>query len=88
MRSLLLDLKGCWKLKFLKRKGSLSSEKNILACFARSIEHDENQRKNYKRSKVLLTFIVQVLMLISKGNMTSIEANISKKVYLPGDKRF
>ena len=28
-----LDLSGCWKHEFLKKKGNLSSEKSIVACF-------------------------------------------------------
>ena len=59
-----LTPRGCWKLKFLKKKGSLSSEKNFLAIFSRSIEHDKYQGTIYKGPEGFLTITVEVIRSI------------------------
>ena len=48
MRALFLDLKGCGKHKFLRKKDNLSSETNCLTNFSRIIEQEKNQITNYK----------------------------------------
>ena len=57
-------LRDCWKLIFLKKKGSLSSEKNFLAYFSRSIEHDKSRETIYKGTQGILTITVDVIRSI------------------------
>ena len=54
-------LRGCWKDKFLKKKGIVSSEKRYLGYFFRSIEHYKCQATIDKGPKGLLTFFVEVI---------------------------
>ena len=48
MRALFLDLKGCGKHKFLRKKDNLSSETNRLTDFSHIIEREKNQITFYK----------------------------------------
>ena len=57
-------MRGCWKLKFLKEKGSFSTENNILAFFPRSIEHDKYQGTINKGPQDILTITVEVIRSI------------------------
>ena len=57
-------MKGCWKLKILKEKGSFSTENNILASFSRSIEYDKYQGTNNKGPQGILTITVEVIRSI------------------------
>ena len=59
-----LTPRGCWKLKFLKKKGSLSSEKNFLAIFSRDIEHNKYQETIYKGPQGFLAITVEVIRSI------------------------
>ena len=43
------DLTGCWKHKFLRKKGNLSSEKKILAYFFLVISNMTNVREQFIR---------------------------------------
>ena len=57
-------MRGCCKLKFLKDKGSFSTENNILAYLPRSIEYDKYQRTNNKGPQGFLTTTVEVIRSI------------------------
>ena len=47
-----------------ERKGSLSSEKNILVKFSRNIEHNKYQETIYKGPQGFLTITVEVIRSI------------------------
>ena len=60
-RAFFKDLWGCWKHKFLRKKGNLSSEEKILAYFSPDIEHGKCQGTVYKGSQGVLTIFVQII---------------------------
>ena len=59
-----LGPKRLLKTQTFGKKGSLSSEKNFLAFFSRSIEHDKYQRTIYNGPHGVLTTTMEVIRSI------------------------
>ena len=79
-----------WSLKtrIFEEKGNLASEKNVVAYFSRSIEHDKCQGRICKGREVLSTSIVQVIILILWVLRGCLKHNFLKKATFPVRKRF
>ena len=60
IRPFLLDPRGCWKHKFLKKKANCSVKKRFSPISSRIIEHDKGQGTTYKGPQGNLTFNVEV----------------------------
>ena len=57
IRSLLWDLRGCFKQEIFEMKGKLTSEGKILSFSSRLIERNKPQRTIYKGPHGILTVI-------------------------------
>ena len=61
IRPFLLDPRGCWKHKFLKKKANYPVKKRFSPISSRIIEHDKGQGTAYKVPQGNLTFNVEVI---------------------------
>ena len=89
IRSILQDLRGCWKHKFLKKKANFPVKKRFLPIFSRVIQCDNSKRTNCKGPKGILTFIVDVIRpFLQERRGCWKNKFLKKKAIFPVKKRF
>ena len=89
IRPFLLDPRGCWKHKFLKKKANYPVKKRISPISSRIIEHDKGQGTAYKVPQGNLTINVEVIRPFLQDPRGCWKHKfLKKKAIFPVEKRF